>query len=203
MSRIPDRRRELNFPFPPSDHSRLPHVFALTDSDRGRGPLDLVRTLPQGAGLIFRHYAAPNREQTAAHVVRACRDSGIICLIAGDLALARKLKANGVHLPEWQLRKPPRGLAAYRDQGGLVTVAAHSLSAVSRAAQLSVDGIFLSPVFPSISHPGGRSLGLTRFARIARMSPTVVFALGGIDAATSRRVLFAGAFGIAGIGLFT
>lgn len=202
MSRLSEPRHHLNFPFSRHVNSPLPRLFAMTDMGRGDDPLVLVNRLPAGTGLVFRHYESPNRAKLAAKVISSCKKQGLFCFIAGDVKLANALKADGVHLPEWQIHNPPYGLANFRSKGGRVTCAAHSLAAVYRAERLHVDGIFLSPVFPSKSHEGARHLGLTRFSNIARNRSTAIFALGGVDASSTRRLVFAGAYGLAGIGLF-
>ena len=48
------------------------------------------------------------------------------------------------------------------------------------------DGIFLSPVFPTASHPGAITLGSAGFHALARLSSVPVIALGGMTAARAR-----------------
>ena len=198
---LAEQKRRLNFPVTRDPH-RLPRLFAFTDEQRGPEPLALINRLPTGAGLVFRHYHATNRAELATAAVKACKRRGICCLIAGDLKLARTLKADGLHLAEWQLNRPLYGLADFRRQGGLVTAAAHSLSAALLAEKQNVDGIFISPVFPTKSHPGAAHLGLMRFAGLNQKLIGPSFALGGVNFQSERKLLFAGAYGMAGIGLF-
>jgi len=53
----------------------------------------------------------------------------------------------------------------------------------ARARLLKVDCLFLSPLFPTQSHPGAAALGVIRWAALARRSPAPCMALGGITPA--------------------
>lgn len=201
MNIITERKLGLNFPLTKNSH-KLPHLFALTDSNRGPNPIDLIDRLPKTAGLIFRHYDMPNRHRLAESVVQACRKRGIMCFIAGDIKLSAHLKADGIHLPEHQLRCPNYGLSHFKQAGGLVTAAIHSLAAGLLAQKQGVDGGFLSPVFPTKSHVGTQHLGLIRFAQVARNLKIPIFALGGINVSQKPLLKNAGAYGLGGISLF-
>ena len=87
-----------------------------------------------------------------------------------------------------------------RRPGWIVTSAAHSPRAVRSAAALGVDAVLLSPVFATRSHPGAPTIGPMRFARWVSESPIPVYALGGIDARSGRRLRGSGAAGFAAIG---
>ncbi len=202
MRRLTELGPGLNFPLT-YQPGRLPRFFAMTDDKRGLDPLRLIAHIPDHCGLVFRHYDHPNREDLARQVVRRCKSSRVFCLLAGDIRLALKLGADGVHLPEYKLRQSRCQIATLRQQGGKVTSSVHSLRAAYAADHFGVDGLFISPVFSTKSHPGTASLGLSRFATISRCLQSPVFGLGGISSATSKRVFLAGAYGIAGISLFS
>lgn len=172
--------------------SALPPVLMLTDDRRLPDPVPAARALPRGAAVVLRHYGAPERAVLAQ---RLARIAGIVLLVAGDMALARRVGARGLHLPEVGGR-PPR----LRPRGFLVTMAAHSLPALRRAKALGADAALLSPVFATASHPGARTLGPLRFAALARAAGLPVYALGGITAATAPRLRHSGAVGFAAIG---
>ncbi len=70
----------------------------------------------------------------------------------------------------------------------IVTAAAHSEAATVRARQSGADAVFVSPVFPSASPSAGRPLGPLRFAALAVRAGLPVFALGGINVLTARRL---------------
>ncbi|NQW01515.1 MAG: thiamine phosphate synthase [Rhodospirillales bacterium] len=174
----------------------------MTDAQRGPEPEALVACLPTGAGLVFRHYGHPHRYQLAARVLDQCRKQGVFCLIAGDIRLALALGADGVHLPERMMQGSLAGLQTFRRRGGWPTAAAHSRAAALSAVRLGVDGLFVSPLFSTPSHPAAKGLGILRFRQIIRDLQCPVFALGGITADTLNRVAGAGVYGVAGISLF-
>lgn len=201
MSRLADPPHYLNFRLSLPTNG-LPRLFAMTDDRRGPDPVALIDRLSPAAGLVFRHYEHPQRADLAARVVAACRKRRLPCLVAGDIGLAAATGADGVHIPERMLAGSRRALNAYQGQGGRVTTSAHTAAAAVAACQAGVDGLFVSPVFATPSHPGAPCLGISRFARLIRPLTVPVFALGGVTFANSNRVLHAGAYGIAGIGLF-
>jgi thiamine-phosphate pyrophosphorylase len=162
----------------------------------------LINCLPKGSGFILRHYLFSDRKRLALQVVKACRERNLLCFIAGDLQLCMHIKADGIHLPEHLLRRPTYGLSHFKQQGGLVTAAAHSLSAGLLAQKYGVDGVFVSPVFATKSHVGSPHLGLMRFSQITQHLSVPAFALGGIKLSQTTRLKKSGAYGIGGISLF-
>ena len=201
MYSLTEHRRGLNLSFS-KNTSSLPLLFAFSDETLTPKPIELINRLPIGSGFIFRHYLFPDRRRLARQVVKACRESNILCFIAGDLQLCLHTKADGIHLPEHLLRRPIYGLSHFKQRGGLVTAATHSLSAGLIAQRYGVDGVFLSPVFDTPSHLGLPYLGLIRFTEITRQLSVPVFALGGICLSQTKRLNKSGAYGIGGISLF-
>jgi thiamine-phosphate pyrophosphorylase len=107
-------------------------------------------------------------------------------LIAGDARLAAACGAAGLHLPEARMAEAPHWRALH--PRWIVTAAAHSARALLRAQDLRLDALFLSPVFPTQSHPGGRALGAVRAGMIAAPSRIPVYALGGINERNATRL---------------
>ena len=173
----------------------LPPLVLVTDETRVPDPLPAIRGLPKGCGVLFRHYGAAGRAALAASVAAACREAGLILLVAEDAAIARAVAAEGLHLPERAIASgaPP----AWE---GLLTAAAHSPDAVARAVAAGADAVFVSPVFPTRSHPDSPALGPEAFAAIVRGARCPVYALGGIDASSVDRLRETGAAGIAATG---
>ena len=61
------------------------------------------------------------------------------------------------------------------------------------------DAALVSAVFESRSPSAGRPIGPRRFARLVRTAGLPVYALGGVDARTARRLLDTGAVGLAAV----
>ena len=164
-----------------------------------------MRAAPAGTAVIFRDYDAPARARRARTLAALAQARGLIFLIgvgsAGDVDLARAIGANGVHLPSRLLQNGPpwtrRAVA-----GGVVTAACHGAHELRLAAELGADAAFLSPVFPTASHPGARSLGADSFRALAAASPLPVLALGGVDETNARALAGPGVAGFGAIGGF-
>ena len=179
----------LNFP-------GLPPLILMTDSRRLPDPAAAVAGLPRGSAVIARHRDGPALEALARALAGPCRRHGIRLLVSGEARLARSVGADGLHLSEAMARLGPRR----RRPGWLVTAAAHSPAALARAVVAGADAAILSPVFATASHSGRPPLGPLLCAAWCRDSPLPVYALGGINAGTARRLMGANLAGFAGIG---
>jgi len=174
---------------------RLPPLFFLTDEVRTPDPLAAIAQLPEGCGVLFRHYEARERGALARDVATLCRAEDRVCLIAGDVTLAREAGANGVHLPEHMLRS----LTA-RPDAGLVTAAVHGAEGLVLAELMDIDAVFLAPVFATASHAEAKALGAIGFKALVAQTRLAVYALGGITAENAGALAGSGAIGLAAIG---
>lgn len=172
----------------------LPALFFLTDPERTPDPEKSVRRLPRGTAVVYRHFGAADRARMARRLAGICRARGLVLLIAADPALALRVGAAGVHWPE-------RLLPTQRDGGfRLVTASAHSLDAVTRAAEAQVDACLLGPIFPTDSTAGNAPIGLFHASQIARSAGLPVIALGGIGGRTVHALAGRGFAGLAAVG---
>jgi len=181
----------------------LPRLIAMTDPDRESDPVALIERLPAAAAVIFRHYGNPDRDHLAAVGMAAANRRGVYFLVADDVRLAGRIGADGVHFPEHRIRRRDRRVGTALSRFPLVTAAAHSRRAALAAEWAGVDAVILSPVFPTPSHPERAAMGPLRFALAAFDMRVPVYALGGVKAANAGRLAAAGAYGLAGIGLFS
>lgn len=177
---------------------RCPHptLWLFTDRARLGDPLAAIARLPPGiGGVVLRDDDAPDRAALAAGIAALCRRRRLALVVAGDWRLAAKLGA-GVHVRE--------GAKTPRRRWRLVTASAHGRAGLVRATRLAArrggaDLVFLSPAFPTASHPGAPALGPVRWAALARAVPGRVLALGGI-AGRRQRALGAACRGAGAIG---
>ncbi|MFT3810324.1 MAG: thiamine phosphate synthase [Micropepsaceae bacterium] len=174
----------------------LPRLWLMTDDARGDAEAAMAR-LPQGAGIIFRHYAAPDREAIGARLHSLARTLGHLFLVAGDPRLAARLDADGFHAPEALAHRIV--LARRLLPRGIVTMAVHDARGLTAAKRYAPDSILVSPVFATASHAQARTLGPVRFAALAHASSIPVIALGGMNAARFGRLNGSRAHGFAGI----
>ncbi|MCA3367782.1 MAG: thiamine phosphate synthase [Roseomonas sp.] len=160
----------------------LPRLWLFSDALRLPDPRAAMAALPRGAGVVARGLAPG----LLAPVARLARQRGLRLLVAGDGRAALALGA-GLHLPD---RRESLGLLPFllvrRASLGclILSVAAHGgQRGAARARRLGVDCIFLSPLFPTESHPGAQALGAPRWGLLARGLPAPCLALGGITPA--------------------
>lgn len=160
----------------------LPGLWVFTDARRLADPRPAVARLPIGlAGVVLRHDGEPGRAALARDLARICRARRLALVVAGDTRLALALGA-GVHL------RAGRWPGVLRQRRRLNTSSAHNRADLVRARRAGAQLAFLSPVFPTLSHPGAATLGPTRWARLARAAHVPVGALGGVDGARIRRL---------------
>ncbi len=157
----------------------LPRIWLMTDPRLGERLLAAVRRLPAGSGVIFRHYELEPKERRALfrQVARICRQRGHILFLAADERLARCWGADGFH------GQPGR----QRQSGLLHSAGVHNARELVEAQRGGTDILFVSPLYETRSHPGGRALGVTGFRRLALLrSDAAIIALGGMSAARAR-----------------
>jgi len=158
-------------------------LWLFTDAERLADPRPAVRRLPKAlCGVVLRDDGRPDRAALGRDLARLCRSRRLALSVAGDARLARALGA-GLHL---RRGRRPAGGAACR----FATSSAHSLPEVLRAGRSGAALVFLSPCFPTDSHPGAAALGPLRWAAIARAGQAAgipgLLALGGMSGRRAR-----------------
>ena len=179
----------------------LPPVLFVTDPNRVADPVAAAAGLPRGAGVIYRAFGRADAVAVGMALAEVCRRRRLVLLVGADEALAARIGADGLHLPERDVGRARR-IAARRPRW-ILTGAAHSRRALARAAAAGLDAALLSPVFESRSPSAGRPLGAIRFTRMVGNAGLPVYALGGIDPRTARLLAGSGASGIAAVEALT
>lgn len=161
--------------------SALPRLWLISDARNDAVLERAIARLPRGSGFVFRHYhLAPDaRKERFEVLARQVRRRGGVIVLAGDQATARRWRADG-----WY------GAPSGKPGAGLIRLATvHDHKQVRKANAMTGPGLVLiSPVFATRSHPGGRSLGVPRFAALARRTCLPVIALGGMTGPRARRL---------------
>jgi len=163
----------------------------MTDEQRLPDPLAAARALPRGSLVVARARDGARRAALAKELTRL---PGLIVLVADDPVLAARIGAHGLHLPQARAREIAHWRARHPDW--IITAAAHDLRGVLGAA--AADAVFLSPVFPTASHPGAPPLTPVRARLMARQVKIPLLALGGVTAQNAGQL--AGFAGLAAIG---
>ena len=113
-------------------------------------------------------------------------------LVNGPLELARAAGADGIHLDSSAAAR----LTA-RPDCEWVGVSCHDGAELVRAAALGADFALLSPVLPTLTHPGAATLGWDAFSTLAAASPIPVYGLGGLGREDVALAQSRGAHGVA------
>jgi len=121
-------------------------------------------------------------------------------LIGNDPDLAIKVGADGVHFRRDSALTAPT-LWRRRCPDWLITMA--GVKNGDYSGDLSVlDGLLVSSIFESQSPSAGEPIGIGALKTQVQALPVPVFALGGINAGTAKRLIGTGAAGLAAIGGF-
>lgn len=171
----------------------LPSIWLVTDERvSAETLLASAARLPKGrGGILFRHYRTGLRERRALYgrLAKVARRRRLMMLLAGSARHAAAWGADGWH-----------GRGVGRAARPMVrSMAVHSARELLAAETAGADLIFLSPLFATRSHLGGRVLGRVGFAALAHRAAVPVIALGGVRAEHRRMLAGLGASGWAAI----
>lgn len=176
----------------------LPRFFVFTDDQRLPDPVSILPRLPRGAAIVLRHRDADQLRHLVARITPLAHRLGIKVLVANDARLAIRHRCDGVHLSQAQTRRGPLRIASLAPDF-MITAAAHDGPSMRRAKFAHAHLVFLSPVFNTASHLNAKTLGIRRFARLARLSDVPVVALGGVTATTAKCLTLGPAYGLGAI----
>jgi thiamine-phosphate pyrophosphorylase len=157
----------------------LPAALFFTDPARIADPAAIIAKLPRGCGIVIRHFGQPNAIAQAAELAKIARRRGLIVLIGADRNLARRLRADGVHLPERLAH-----LAKRLPDKWLVTAAWHPDQ--RRPPPRYADAAVVSALFASQSPSAARALGARGAERAAKLAGRPCYGLGGLTPRTTR-----------------
>jgi len=150
-----------------------------------RGGVDalLVREKTMDSARLLA-FAARLRALTSSYQAR------LIIHTQVDIALA--VNADGVHVGSHDMQHIPEIRSCLNDADKAVSASCHNLEELQQAEALVADFVFLSPLFPTASHPGAPHLGIEAFQQLASQSLLPVIALGGITVENSKMIKAAG-----------
>lgn len=166
----------------------------------GRDLLDVVKKAVRGGVSVvqLREKNASTREfLEIGSRIKSFLDRQAVPLIINDrLDIALALEASGVHLgnSDMPFHQARRILGPDR----IIGLSAESIEDAVRADRLGADYIGISPIFTTPTKPElDTGLGIDGLRRIRKATFRPLVAIGGMNAANSRRVVEAGADGIA------
>ncbi|MXS85060.1 Nudix family hydrolase [Nitrosomonas sp. HPC101] len=177
---------------------RLPPLYAITrpaETDTEAALQAIETTLGKGIKLLQirqKAMASDELKQFGRTAVQLAHHHRATVLLNENLTLAQDLQADGVHLTTNQLLS-----LDLRPDISWCGASCHNEQELQRAAQLGVDFVTLSPVQPTLSHPGAPTLGWEKFAGLIQDYSLPVYALGGLLPADLETARTYGAHGIA------
>lgn len=148
-----------------------PRHWLMTDERLGDGLWSAIARLPNGdAGIVFRHRSLPQAERAdlARRVAAICQRTNLVLALAGDCELAKQCGAQLVHNPDGPCALP-------------LSLSVHSMEEALRARSLGPGLVFVSPIYPTRSHPGRTPLGPATATAIAKAAVAPAIALGGMN----------------------
>lgn len=176
----------------------IPETYGITDFTPEEYPRILERinnALQQGLRLIQVRAKGWPPELFARYtmdIVARAHACGARVLVNADMEIARRSKADGIHLTAQQLRG-----STQRPDFALVGASCHNAEELRKAEQLGVDFAVLGPVLPTPTHPDAALLGWAGLQALAVEARIPVFALGGLNAGDREQALRSGAHGLA------
>lgn len=171
----------------------LPRIWMMTDERFGDVLLRAIRRMPYRSGVIFRHYATPmaERRRLFRAVRHLCKQRGHILLLAGDARTAVRWGADGHHQRSGRIGSH------------ILSAPVHSSAEIRSMRASQPDLLFISPVHPTRSHPGAKTLGPMGFNRLAALdSQSKIIALGGMTRQRAHMMKPTAAYGWAAIDAF-
>lgn len=169
-----------------------------------------IKNLPKNCAIVIREYdLKPQlREIFARKIIDLARPRGIKILIAKDLSLAKKLKADGLHFSDFD--KIPTQFLQKKlwPKNFIFSLAAHSLKSVLRLQKLRPNLLFIAPIFATTSHVNGQNLGLKTLAKISFKTKNQlyfapnIYALGGVNSTNLKSLQKLPISGFGGIDFF-
>ncbi|WP_296894447.1 Nudix family hydrolase [Thiobacillus sp.] len=176
----------------------LPAVLGISHAESLGVDTFLARldvALANGLRLIqLRDKTLPDevRLHLARETVRRARLHGARVLVNGPLDLVRAAGADGIHLDSSAAVR-----LTTRPDCKWVGVSCHDGAELAQAATLGADFALLSPVLPTLTHPGATTLGWEAFSTLAAASPIPVYGLGGLGREDVALAQSRGAHGVA------
>ena len=169
------------------------HLYLVTDeaSKCANGLLPTVQQAVAG-GVTFvqyrstcAHYRTLLEEASALHNV--LRSVGVPLIINNRIDLALEIDAEGAHIGQSDM--PPADARRLLGAGKILGQSVSTEEQMRAVDASVVDYVGCGPVFPTVSKLNApKDLGVEGWARLARLSPLPVVAIGGIDAARARAI---------------
>ncbi|MDX2083120.1 MAG: thiamine phosphate synthase [Rickettsiales bacterium] len=188
----------------------LPVSIFFTDRKKNFTLDKTIKSLPKESAIVIREYDLnkKDREDFIKKVLALNQDKRLKILIGKDIALAKKVKADGVHFSDFD-KLPLQFLQKQKFHKNFIfSFSCHNFKTILKAQKIKADLIIISPVFPTTSHLNTEALGIKNLAKISFKnkshfySASRFYALGGINSLNLSAVRKLNLSGFAAISLF-
>ena len=184
------------------DIQKSPLLCLVTDRNRTScRPLESVvgQAVEGGANMIqFRDRDMEDADRLhAAGKLREITENKALFIVNGDVDLAKKVGADGIHFPEKHIFDAD---TQKLKEDFILGQSVHSLEMATKAELLYIDYLIVGTLFPSKSHPHGRVNGTKIIEDISGKLSVPLIGIGGISSQNCRKVIDSGASGVAVIG---
>jgi thiamine-phosphate pyrophosphorylase len=151
----------------------------MTDERQGEGLWRALDKLPEGSGVVFRHYSLAQAERRRAfdRVRGMVGSKACLLVLAGPPSLAALWGSDGSH-----------GWEGAGDPNLVTSLSVHNAKEMEAANRLKPDLVFISPVFETRSHPGKPALGLEGLSALAALATMPAVALGGMNGTRAKEL---------------
>jgi len=153
-----------------ANQSQWPRDWLMTDERMGERLWDAIGRVPtETGGIVFRHHSLDpdERAELGIKVARLASERKLALAVSRDPELAERLGAQLLHNPLAPTELP-------------VSRSVHDEHEALAAREVDIALVFISPVFPTRSHPGAAALGTERAANLAALAACPAIALGGM-----------------------
>lgn len=179
-------------------------MCVITDRElrRDRSYLDIAAQAVEGGATMIqlRDKVAGPRQLLieARRIARLCRARGVRFIVNDRLDLALAADADGVHLGQDDL--PPWEARRLLGTDKILGVSTHSLEQGLRAVTQGADYLGIGPVFPTATKATGYDpIGIETIQQLRARVDLPIVAIGGITLNNIRKVIQAGATGVAAV----
>lgn len=162
--------------------------------------------MPENSAIIIREYdlSQEERYEFALKIKGLVGDKDVKIIVGKDFELAKKIKANGIHFSDFDKVPELFFKKELFPKDFIFSFSAHSIKSLLAMQNKGLTMLFLSPIFPSTSHLGQKSLGVEKIAKIISKNKNLdyIYALGGINDKNIKLVRKAGFKGFGAIDFF-
>ena len=121
----------------------------------------------------------------AIKLKKLCKKHNVLFIINDRIAIARKIKADGLHLGQKDLDIKK----AKKSFKGMIGISCNTLKEAKKAEKQGASYIGLGAVFKTNSKDNAKVIGLEKFKKISQKISIPIVAIGGININNAKKVL--------------